>query len=122
MHAQLHHPPCATGLRTKGSHGPTHAMQHSAGPQASQHARIAGKGRGQGGSLTVRLTREWAYLVRYGNGDVGGDSCSCLMNALDPGRRKIVWAGTMAKFGILPRTRGEMLTMPLVQQQSDLDW
>jgi len=44
------------------------------------------------------------------------------MNALDPGRRKIVWAGTMAKFGILPRTRGEMLTMPLVQQQSDLDW
>lgn len=56
MHAQLHHPPCATGLRTKSSPGPTHAMQHSAGPPASQHARVAGKGRGQGGSLTVQYS------------------------------------------------------------------
>ena len=65
MHAQLHHPPCATGLRTKSSHGPTHAMQHSAGPQASQAwrlARVAAKGRGQGVFTysTVQLTREGA--------------------------------------------------------------
>ena len=71
MHAQLHHPPCATGLRTKSSHGPTHAMQHSAGPQASQHGGLRAslrreEGRGVFTYSTVRLTREWASLARDG--------------------------------------------------------
>lgn len=71
MHAQLHHPPCATALRTKGSHGPTHAMQHSAGPQASQHGGLRAslrreEGRGVFTYSTVRLTREWASLARDG--------------------------------------------------------
>ena len=55
MHAQLHHPPCATGLRTKSSYGPTHAMQHSAGPHASQHGGLRASLRREEGRGVVHL-------------------------------------------------------------------
>jgi hypothetical protein len=65
MHAQLHHPSCATGDCERKPSRPDTRNAALSWPTGQPCARRC-EGKRAGGSLTVRLTREWAYSARDG--------------------------------------------------------
>ena len=67
MHIQLHHPSCATGdCERKPSRPDTRKCSTQLAHRPAMLAACARRceGKSAGGSLTVRLTREWAYSAR----------------------------------------------------------